>query len=162
MVLEDAPTYRNLFGTIERLSQSAPMPLSSDKPGPRPGVSTARSRMRWRFIRANPYLWSFAITAFAIFCLGTWHFRLAFHIDWLTAAYFVLATMTTTGYGDITPTTHLGSRLPCFRHHRRPCAAGGEKLNNFERIFRRGARWYGPSFVFVKAKPGRIQRGDAR
>jgi Trk K+ transport system NAD-binding subunit len=92
-----------LFGTIERLSQSAPMPLGGDKPGSRPRVSAARSRMRWRFIRANPYLWSFAITAFAIFCLGTWHFRLAFHIDWLTAAYFVLATMTTTGYGDITP-----------------------------------------------------------
>src|SRR5271155_2736759 len=59
-----------LFGTIERLSQSAPMPLDGDKPGPRPRVSAARSRMRWRFVRANPYLWSFAITAFAIFCLG--------------------------------------------------------------------------------------------
>jgi voltage-gated potassium channel Kch len=48
-------------------------------------------------------LWSFAGTVFILFSLGTWHFRVAFDTDWLTAAYFVLSTMTTTGYGDITP-----------------------------------------------------------
>ena len=30
-------------------------------------------------------------------------FRSAFQTHWLTAAYFVLSTMTTTGYGDMTP-----------------------------------------------------------
>ena len=35
--------------------------------------------------------------------LGAWHFRASFDSDWLTAAYFVLTTMTTTGYGDIAP-----------------------------------------------------------
>ncbi len=59
--------------------------------------------MRRRFIRANPYLWSFAAAALVVFCLGVAHFHAAFGVDWLTAAYFVLATMTTTGYGDITP-----------------------------------------------------------
>jgi voltage-gated potassium channel Kch len=39
----------------------------------------------------------------AIFAAATWHFRASFASDWLTAAYFVLSTMTTTGYGDITP-----------------------------------------------------------
>jgi Trk K+ transport system NAD-binding subunit len=38
-----------------------------------------------------------------LFSLGTWHFRVAFDTDWLIAAYFVLSTMSTTGYGDITP-----------------------------------------------------------
>jgi Trk K+ transport system NAD-binding subunit len=91
-----------LFGTIEQLLQSAP-PSRSEEPSVGAGVWAAQSRMRWRFIRANPYLWSFASAAFIVFCLGTWHFRVAFGVDWLTAAYFVLATMTTTGYGDITP-----------------------------------------------------------
>jgi voltage-gated potassium channel Kch len=91
-----------LFGTIEQLLRSAPRPPDGGEPMPRLGAQ-AQTPMRWRFIRANPYLWSFAFAAFAIFCLGTWHFRVAFDVDWLTAAYFVLATMTTTGYGDITP-----------------------------------------------------------
>jgi voltage-gated potassium channel Kch len=38
-----------------------------------------------------------------LFAVGTWHFRYAFGTRWLTAAYFVLSTMTTTGYGDLTP-----------------------------------------------------------
>jgi Trk K+ transport system NAD-binding subunit len=54
-------------------------------------------------IRANPYLWSFAIAVLVLFFIGTWHFHVAFGINWLIAAYFVLATMSTTGYGDITP-----------------------------------------------------------
>ncbi len=91
-----------LYGTIERLLQSAPRP-DGDEPPPRGGASAARSPIRWRFVRANRYLWSFAGAALVLFLLGTWHFRVVFNVDWLTAAYFVLATMTTTGYGDITP-----------------------------------------------------------
>jgi voltage-gated potassium channel Kch len=91
-----------LYGTIERLMHSAPRPVGDESP------LTARIRApnapsRWRFVRANPYMASFASAALIIFCLGTWHFQVAFGVDWLTAAYFVLATMTTTGYGDITP-----------------------------------------------------------
>ena len=93
-----------LYGTIEQLLKSAPPPMAgSDDPLPVAGIHARRSPTRWRFVRANPYLWSFAGAAFVLFCLGTWHFRMAFNIDWLTAAYFVLATMTTTGYGDMTP-----------------------------------------------------------
>src|SRR5229473_388774 len=43
------------------------------------------------------------MAALALFAVGAWHFRQSMGSDWLTAAYFVLATMTTTGYGDITP-----------------------------------------------------------
>jgi Trk K+ transport system NAD-binding subunit len=90
-----------LYGTIEQLLRSAPAfsaePVSADN------IRAPRSARRGSFLRANPYLWSFAAAAFVIFCLGTWHFRVAFNVDWLTAAYFVLSTMTTTGYGDLTP-----------------------------------------------------------
>jgi len=93
-----------LYGAIEQLLKSAPPPPGAgDEPLSGAGIGARRSPMRWRFVRANPYLWSFASAAFVIFCLGTIHFRAAFKVDWLTAAYFVLATMTTTGYGDITP-----------------------------------------------------------
>jgi voltage-gated potassium channel Kch len=92
-----------LYGTIEQLMKSAPKPDAGTDTPPTAGAKKTRSRARWRFLRTNPYLWSFAGTAFALFCLGTWHFRFAFKTDWLTAAYFVLSTMSTTGYGDITP-----------------------------------------------------------
>jgi Trk K+ transport system NAD-binding subunit len=94
-----------LYGTIERLSQSAPPPAPREETVPDTivRIQPRRSRVRWSFIRGNPYLCSFAAAAFVLFCLGTWHFRIAFGVNWLTAAYFVLATMTTTGYGDMTP-----------------------------------------------------------
>jgi hypothetical protein len=34
---------------------------------------------------------------------GTWYFHAVFGGAWLDAVYFVVATMTTTGYGDLTP-----------------------------------------------------------
>lgn len=92
-----------LYGTIERLMATAPPKDKSEEALTDLRIHSPRRTSRWRFIRANPYLWSFAAAVFAIFCLGVEHFRAAFGLDWLTAAYFVLSTMTTTGYGDITP-----------------------------------------------------------
>ncbi|HVH81726.1 MAG TPA: NAD-binding protein [Stellaceae bacterium] len=92
-----------LYGTIERLMGSAPRIGSAAQPVPGDVIRVRRPPTRWRFVRVNRYLWSFAASAFVLFWLGAWHFRVAFNTDWLTAAYFVLATMTTTGYGDITP-----------------------------------------------------------
>jgi Trk K+ transport system NAD-binding subunit len=39
----------------------------------------------------------------ALFVAGTEYFQNSFHSDWLTAAYFVISTMTTTGLGDLAP-----------------------------------------------------------
>lgn len=94
-----------LYGTIEQLLEAAPPSGAAE---PQPSATYHRRRKQtapalWRFFRANVYLCAFAGAAFIIFLLGTWHFRFAFGIDWLTAAYFVLATMSTTGYGDLTP-----------------------------------------------------------
>lgn len=49
-----------------------------------------------------------ALTALAIVTFGTLYFGATLHLDPLRACYFVLATMTTTGYGDIAPTTAFG------------------------------------------------------
>ena len=38
-----------------------------------------------------------------MFLVGSWYFHAVFGTGWLDAAYFVVATMTTTGYGDVTP-----------------------------------------------------------
>jgi voltage-gated potassium channel Kch len=47
-----------------------------------------------------------ALAAFVVFAFGLAYFRTVFGDTWLDAAYFVIATMTTTGYGDITPDRH--------------------------------------------------------
>jgi voltage-gated potassium channel Kch len=60
-------------------------------------------RIHARLRRIDPYIAAFATAALALFAVGSWHFRESFGSDWLTAAYFVLTTMTTTGYGDIAP-----------------------------------------------------------
>lgn len=94
-----------LFGTVARLMTSTPL-----RPGPGPEAQLNRRRRlplaRWRFLRANPYLAAFAIAALVVFLFGTAYFHAVFDSDWLSAAYFVMATMTTTGYGDVTPDRH--------------------------------------------------------
>ena len=92
-----------LYGTIEQLMKSAPEPEVREGPASDPVMLPQPPRRFGRMVRANPYLWSFAIAVLVLFFVGTWHFHVAFGINWLIAAYFVLATMSTTGYGDITP-----------------------------------------------------------
>jgi Trk K+ transport system NAD-binding subunit len=53
--------------------------------------------------RLNPILVRLALAALIVLLLGTWYFHAAFKGAWLDAVYFVIATMTTTGYGDLTP-----------------------------------------------------------
>jgi Trk K+ transport system NAD-binding subunit len=93
-----------VYAALNRLVVAAPRP--------RP------ARQRWRLLarlggevrhlgsrlpRSDPYLARLAAAAILLFVVGAWHFHRSFHSDWLTAAYFVLTTMTTTGYGDIAP-----------------------------------------------------------
>jgi len=53
--------------------------------------------------RLNPILARLAIATLAVFLGGTWYFHEIFGGSWLDAIYFVVTTMTTTGYGDLTP-----------------------------------------------------------
>ena len=58
---------------------------------------------RARRPRLNPILVRLAVAALVVFVAGSAYFRTALGTTWLDAVYFVIATMTTTGYGDITP-----------------------------------------------------------
>jgi voltage-gated potassium channel Kch len=53
--------------------------------------------------RLNPILARLAVATLCVFLVGTWYFHAILGGAWLDAVYFVIATMTTTGYGDITP-----------------------------------------------------------
>lgn len=61
------------------------------------------ARPRELLRRIDPIFGVFGLLAVVLFLVGTWHFHDAFHTNWLTAAYFVMTTMTTTGFGDLLP-----------------------------------------------------------
>jgi voltage-gated potassium channel Kch len=92
------------YGPLDRLLGSATRRIAAET---RPSLARRlRGLLRhwhWRLRRIDPYIAGFAAAALALFAVGTWHFRQSFGSDWLTAAYFVTTTMTTTGYGDIAP-----------------------------------------------------------
>jgi Trk K+ transport system NAD-binding subunit len=72
----------------------------------------ARRRLRWRdaawaiervFRQVDPIARSALAVAVLVFAIGTVLFAFLLRLNPLTAMYFVVSTMTTTGYGDITP-----------------------------------------------------------
>src|SRR5262249_14663775 len=85
---------------------ATPAHTRSRRPEPRRRSSvgrelrTLRQRLRQRR-RINPILLRLALSALAAFLLGTWYFHGVLHDSWIDAAYFVITTMTTTGYGDV-------------------------------------------------------------
>lgn len=92
------------YGPLQRLLASASRRIAIQR------HSSLAARLRrllrarnWRLRRIDPYIAGFIGAVVALFALGTWHFQHSFHSDWLTAAYFVMSTMTTTGLGDLAP-----------------------------------------------------------
>jgi voltage-gated potassium channel Kch len=90
-----------LFGEIARLEASVPHPI-------RPRTRRHRPQIPWRQLRRlvrriDPIFARLAIAALATIAIGTAYFRYAFGSDWVTAIYFVITTMTTVGYGDLSP-----------------------------------------------------------
>jgi Trk K+ transport system NAD-binding subunit len=68
----------------------------------------AAVRLLWRRVRDevasfDRVVRAALLAAAVVFILGATYFGITLHLDPLTAVYFVMATMTTTGYGDITP-----------------------------------------------------------
>src|SRR5438067_5373576 len=93
-----------VYGTLDRLLASAPrQPRPEDVPSTALRLHRLMRRGHWRLRRLDPYIIGFVVAVLVLFALGTWYFRKSFDSDWLTAAYFVLSTMTTTGFGDIAP-----------------------------------------------------------
>jgi Trk K+ transport system NAD-binding subunit len=77
----------------------------------RPLVGSARSRratgLRQRLMRSlrqlDPVSRGALVAAVIVFLVGATFFARVLRLDALTAAYFTVTTMTTTGYGDISP-----------------------------------------------------------
>jgi len=92
-----------VYAAIDRLLASTPWQPAAQRPGLAARLKNLLRRGHLPLRRRDPYIAALAATALALFGLATWHFRSSFNSDWLTAAYFVLTTMTTTGYGDIAP-----------------------------------------------------------
>jgi voltage-gated potassium channel Kch len=101
-----------VYGPVASLLGSArrrPVPVMRFSPFSR---LRGAARRLWRRLRhSDPYITRFATAAAVLFALATWHFRASFHSTWLVAAYFVLSTMTTVGYGDVTPHHTVGDLL---------------------------------------------------
>jgi voltage-gated potassium channel Kch len=103
---ETIPTGGRLvcYGPLDRLLASAPRNVVAEsRPSLARQLRGLLRRGHWRLRRIDPYIAGFGVAALALFAVGTWHFRQSFGSDWLTAAYFVVTTITTTGFGDIAP-----------------------------------------------------------
>jgi len=93
-----------VYGRLDRLLASTPrQPMPADRPSIEQRLRRRLRRSDGPTHRLDPYLIGFVITVLMLFAAGTWYFHDSFGTDWLTAAYFVMSTMTTTGFGDIFP-----------------------------------------------------------
>ena len=93
-----------VYGDVAGLQGSTPR-RSATRSHPALGrrLRSLLYRSRRQPPRLNPILVRLALAALVVFLLGTWYFHAVFKGSWLDAIYFVVATVTTTGYGDLTP-----------------------------------------------------------
>lgn len=96
-----------VFGQLRYLISTVVNPVSAEVAEGRPIGRTIGAAAR-QFRHLDPIVRALVAVALTVFVGATVFFALLFKKDPITAAYFVTTTMTTTGYGDITPTTHLG------------------------------------------------------
>jgi voltage-gated potassium channel Kch len=93
-----------VYGQIATLQGTAPLPSATRMKleiGRR--LQSLLHRRRHHPPRLNPILARLAWATLIVLLSGTWYFHAVFGGAWLDAVYFVVATMTTTGYGDLTP-----------------------------------------------------------
>jgi voltage-gated potassium channel Kch len=93
-----------VYGDVATLQGSAPRRATRRRhPALGQRLRSLLHRGRGHPPRLNPILLRLAAAALAVFVVGIGYFHAAFKGGWLDAVYFVVATMTTTGYGDLTP-----------------------------------------------------------
>jgi Trk K+ transport system NAD-binding subunit len=103
----DAGDQLVVFGQLRYLIATVVNPVSSDIIE-HPNLIQQMSRAIRQFRHIDPVIRGMLAAAIVVFLASTIFFGIVFKKDAITAAYFVVTTMTTTGYGDITPTTHMG------------------------------------------------------
>jgi Trk K+ transport system NAD-binding subunit len=93
-----------VYGEITELQDSTP-PRSVAGSRRRIGHAlwSLLSRRRRHPPRLNPILTRLAVATLCVLLVGTCYFHSVLGGNWLDAVYFVVTTMTTTGYGDLTP-----------------------------------------------------------
>jgi Trk K+ transport system NAD-binding subunit len=96
-----------VFGQLRYLIATVVNPVSSDIIEHPNLIQQLGSAVR-QFRHLDPVIRGMLAAAIVVFLASTVFFGILFKKDAITAAYFVVTTMTTTGYGDITPTTHMG------------------------------------------------------
>jgi Trk K+ transport system NAD-binding subunit len=95
-----------VFGRLRDLAASAEMSTSGIRHRRRPLRFVRRALRSIRHL--DPVIRGLLAAVVIVFAGSTALFAVILHRDPITAAYFVSTTMTTTGYGDITPATHVG------------------------------------------------------
>jgi len=103
----DASDQVVVFGQLRDLIATVVKSVSSDVIEHPSFGSKLRGAFQ-QFRHLDPVIRGMLAAAIIVFVASTIFFGVLFKKDPITAAYFVTTTMTTTGYGDITPTTHLG------------------------------------------------------
>lgn len=96
-----------VFGQLRYLIATVVNPVSSNVIE-HPNLLQQLGNAARQFRHIDPVIRGMLAAAIVVFLAATVFFGIVFKKDAITAAYFVVTTMTTTGYGDITPTTHLG------------------------------------------------------
>jgi Trk K+ transport system NAD-binding subunit len=93
-----------VYGEVVTLRGTAPLrSVARGRPKIGGRLWSVLRRRRDHPPRLNPILTRLAVATLAVFLVGSWYFHAIFGGAWLDAVYFVIATMTTTGYGDVTP-----------------------------------------------------------
>jgi Trk K+ transport system NAD-binding subunit len=93
-----------VYSAIATLQASAPSrSMLRGRPETARRLMSLLRRRRDHPARLNPILARLALATLAVFVIGTLYFHAVLGGAWLDAVYFVVTTMTTTGYGDLTP-----------------------------------------------------------
>jgi Trk K+ transport system NAD-binding subunit len=103
------------FGPMTNLRDSWPKTAKEAHSG---SLSTRLRADRAEFLRAlkrtEPILVKIFFAGLAIFFLASLYFMVVMKLDFTTAMYFVMTTMTTVGYGDISPYGNKAPRLAYY------------------------------------------------
>jgi voltage-gated potassium channel Kch len=100
-----------VYGDVVELEETCPRPTGPARPALGRRLRALLRRRGHQPPRVNPILARLAAAALVVLLLGTWYFHAVFRDRWVDAAYFVVATMTTTGYGDVTPDRNHPSQI---------------------------------------------------